>query len=85
MGVTNQELIRLRNAGRITFDKQVSEIVTELLDYRSACLYEDDDDGRYETGCGKVFHLHENLELYDFCPFCGHRVQVLTLSAKEQK
>lgn len=34
MSVTDQELIRLRNAGQITFDKQVSIIVDELLGYR---------------------------------------------------
>jgi hypothetical protein len=34
MSVTNEELIRLRDAGKITFNKQVHLIVTELLERR---------------------------------------------------
>jgi hypothetical protein len=36
MSVTNEELIRLRNAGKITFDKQVYLIVDELLEFRAS-------------------------------------------------
>lgn len=36
MSVTNEELIRLRDAGKITFNKQVHLIVDELLQRRAA-------------------------------------------------
>jgi hypothetical protein len=34
MSVTDQELIRLRNVGKIEWDRMVSEIITELLERR---------------------------------------------------
>jgi hypothetical protein len=45
------------------------------------CRWERVDDSapgsEYEVGCnGQAWHLDPDLELYEFCPFCGGRILV---------
>ena len=38
---------------------------------------ENPEDGLYEPGCGaEEWHLPPGLDLYEFCPHCGKRIEV---------
>ena len=46
--------------------------IARLREERGKCVWTDYDGSRdFETACGEYYSLRQDLDLYNYCPFCG--------------
>lgn len=58
-----------------THGSKIADAITLLRHMDQSCKWTDYD-GSYDVGCcNQTFHLQNGLELYEFCPYCGHAVE----------
>lgn len=56
-------------------ERELAKCKKELAERDTPCLFTSrDNDGWWETGCGS---LSTWARTFDFCPCCGHRVEVV--------
>ncbi len=79
MSISDSELAFL---GSHAQHRIVLEMAQELLEHRqhdrTPCLWKQDKDGNWETGCGNLFSYIEGGPKENdtkFCQYCGHTVE----------
>lgn len=74
MGRTHDETCHRRHLECLV--RRLVEEVERLREERGKCVWTDCDGSReFETACGEYYAIRADLELYDYCPFCGGLIE----------
>lgn len=76
--ITNAELaaFEARFGMGMFYPNDIRALFAEVKAMREPCVWTEMEDDQFAVGChpGESWYLPPDLELYQFCPYCGHPI-----------